>query len=99
MTKRISDNLLLSSQKDGMLYTATAPNVHSTNEMQASEDRNPIESNLQNVFDILRKDLPLLFVKQLDYGIYTKDIVFVNNIRGTTSVGIQDYFKQVAFLK
>ncbi|XP_068968788.1 uncharacterized protein [Bombus flavifrons] len=99
MTKRISDNVLLSSQKDGILYTETAPNVRSVNEMQASEDRNPIESNLQNVFDILRKDLPLLFVKQLDYGIYTNDLVFVNNIRGTTSVGIQHYFKQVAFLK
>ena len=99
MTKRISDNVLLSSQKDGILYTETAPNVRSVNEMQPSEDRNPIESNLQNVFDILRKDLPLLFVKQLDYGIYTQDLVFVNNIRGTTSVGIQHYFKQIAFLK
>ena len=72
--------------------------MRSVNEMQPSEDRNPIESNLQNVFDILRKDLPLLFVKQLDYGIYTQDLVFVNNIRGTTSVGIQHYFKQIAFL-
>ncbi|XP_050577876.1 uncharacterized protein LOC126916273 [Bombus affinis] len=99
MTKRISDNVLLSSQKDGILYTETAPNVRNVNEMQPSEDRNPIESNLQNVFDILRKDLPLLFVKQLDYGIYTQDLVFVNNIRGTTSVGIQHYFKQIAFLK
>ncbi|XP_071879214.1 uncharacterized protein [Bombus fervidus] len=99
MTKRISDNVLLNCQKDGMLYTETAPNVRSANEMQASEDRNPIESNLQNVFDILRKDLPLLFVKQLNYGIYTQDLVFVNNIRGTTSVGIQHYFKQVALLK
>ncbi|XP_033349463.1 uncharacterized protein LOC117233336 [Bombus vosnesenskii] len=99
MTKRISDNVLLSSQKDGILYAESAPNVRSVNEMQASEDRNPIESNLQNVFDILRKDLPLLFVKQLDYEIYTKDLVFVNNIRGTTSVGIQHYFKQIAFLK
>lgn len=100
MTKRISDNLLLtSSQKDGVLYTETAPNVRNVNEMQPTEDRDPIESNLQNVFDILRKDLPLLFVKQMDYEIYTKDLVFVNNIRGTTSVGIQHYFKQIALLK
>lgn len=64
MTKRISDNVLLSSQKDGILYTETAPNVRSVNEMQASEDRNPIESNLQNVFDILRKDVCFSFVQR-----------------------------------
>lgn len=64
MTKRISDNVLLSSQKDGILYAESAPNVRSVNEMQASEDRNPIESNLQNVFDILRKDVCFSFVQR-----------------------------------
>lgn len=64
MTKRISDNVLLSSQKDGILYTETAFNARSVNEMQASEDRNPIESNLQNVFDILRKDVCFSFVQR-----------------------------------
>lgn len=64
MTKRISDNVLLNSQKDGILYTETAPNVRSVNEMQASEDRNPTESNLQNVFDILRKDVCFSFVQR-----------------------------------
>lgn len=63
MTKRTSDNVLLNSQKD-VLYTETAPNVSSANEMQASEDRNPIESNLQNVFDILRKDVCFPFVQR-----------------------------------
>ncbi|KOX79089.1 hypothetical protein WN51_09899 [Melipona quadrifasciata] len=98
LIKSTSD-ILLSSQKDGMFHTEISPNVQSTNEIQASENRKPVDSHLQNVFDILRKDLPLLFIKQMNYEIYTQDVVFINNIRGTTSVGITQYFKQITLLK
>ncbi|KAF3430780.1 hypothetical protein E2986_00346 [Frieseomelitta varia] len=99
LTKSTSDNILLSSQKDGIFHTEISPNVQSINEIQASENRKPVDSHLQNVFDILRKDLPLLFIKQMNYEIYTQDVVFINNIRGTTSVGIAQYFKQITLLK
>jgi len=42
----------------------------------------PTPSQLQHVFDILSTTLPRLFIKPLDYTIYSPDIVFENRIRG-----------------
>lgn len=36
--------------------------------------------------EIYYLQLPNLFVKPQNYSIYTKDIVFVNNLRGVTTV-------------
>ncbi|KAJ4446915.1 hypothetical protein ANN_13616 [Periplaneta americana] len=43
--------------------------------------------------------LPNLFIQPLDYTIYHQDLVFENNIRGTRTVGLYHYVKQVALLR
>lgn len=59
----------------------------------------PTPSQLQHVFDVLSATLPRLFIKPLDYKIYSPDIVFENNIRGVRTTGIVKYVQQVALLR
>ena len=68
LTKSTSDSTLFSSPKDGMFHTEISPNVQSINEIQASENRKPVDSHLQNVFDILRKDVCLFCKSFIYYG-------------------------------
>ncbi|CAK9821762.1 Uncharacterized protein C6orf136 homolog [Anthophora retusa] len=99
LAENIFNNASYDSQKKGILYTEVSPNVQNEHDKQPSEDRNSPETQLQSVFNILSEDLPFLFVKPMDYRIYTSDLVFVNNIKGTTSTGLHHYIKQIAFLK
>nr|CAG4638591.1 EOG090X09QP [Cyclestheria hislopi] len=59
----------------------------------------PSPSQLDHVFKVLSETLPKLFIQSLDYSIYSSDIVFDNRIRGTRTVGIYNYVKQVAMLR
>ncbi|KAG6462493.1 hypothetical protein O3G_MSEX013298 [Manduca sexta] len=56
-----------------------------------------------NISDIdltkYNNEMPNLFIKPLDYSIYNPNLVFINNIRGTTTVGLFHYVKQVALLR
>ncbi|XP_032513342.1 uncharacterized protein LOC116767199 [Danaus plexippus] len=62
-------------------------------------DGKPSEEQLMKVFHSLSKTMPQLFVKPLDYSIYHPNLIFVNNIRGVTTVGLFHYVKQVALLR
>nr|SVE75882.1 EOG090X09QP [Daphnia hispanica] len=59
----------------------------------------PSPSQLQHVFDVLSTTLPRLFIQPMNYKIYSQDIVFDNRIRGTRTVGLFNYVKQVALLR
>ncbi|CAO1361257.1 unnamed protein product [Diamesa hyperborea] len=66
--------------------------------MQKSEhDQNP--ANLGKIYDVLSNTLPKLFIQPLDYSIYSPNLLFENNIRGTSSVGLYHYVKEVALLR
>ncbi|XP_053988245.1 uncharacterized protein LOC128881327 [Hylaeus volcanicus] len=97
--KKSVDNSSSNSGKQGILYTEFSPKVQNVNENQPSEDRKPSEEQLQYAFDTLSKDLPMLFVKTMDYTLYTNDIIFINNIKGTTTTGLVNYIKQIAMVK
>ncbi|KOC65962.1 Uncharacterized protein WH47_12761 [Habropoda laboriosa] len=99
LAKNVFNDASPNSEKKGILYTEVSPNVQNEHEKKASMDRKPSETQLINIFKILQDDLPLLFVKQFNYAIYTEDMTFVNNIKGTTCVGILNYVKQIMFLK
>ncbi|OAD56991.1 hypothetical protein WN48_02790, partial [Eufriesea mexicana] len=92
-------NVLSKSTKNEILYKKVYPNMQNKSEMQTSENHKSFKTQLQNVYDILREDLPLLFTRSLNSKIYTEDLIFVNNIRGTTTVGIHQYFKQISLLR
>ncbi|CAG9783309.1 unnamed protein product [Diatraea saccharalis] len=59
----------------------------------------PSEEQLMKVFHVLSETMPNLFIKPLDYSIYHPNMVFVNNIRGTTTVGLFPYVRQIALLR
>lgn len=95
LTKRISDNTLFSSKMKSILYSEASPNVQ---DIDKKEYKLP-EERLQPAFKQLQIDLPLLFVGHMDYSIYTQDLIFINNIKGTSFTGIQQYKYQIALLK
>lgn len=98
LTKRISDNTLSSSKTESILYSEISPNVTDTNNKQLQERRSS-EEGLETVFKELQRDLPLLFVQPMNYSVYTADLIFINNIKGTSTTGIHEYMKQIAILK
>ncbi|CAB3221577.1 unnamed protein product [Arctia plantaginis] len=57
------------------------------------------DEQLSKVFNTLSTTMPNLFVKPLDYSIYSPNLIFVNNIRGTTHIGLFHFVKQVALLR
>lgn len=59
----------------------------------------PTSEQLFRVYNVLEKSLPALFIKPHDYSIYHPNLIFENNIRGTRTVGIYHYVKQVALLR
>lgn len=77
----------------GTIVPASAPAT------EPSREGKPSEEQLMKVFHTLSNTMPNLFVKPLDYSIYHPNLVFVNNIRGTTSVGLFHFVKQVALLR
>ncbi|CAG5035179.1 unnamed protein product [Parnassius apollo] len=88
-------------ERDAILY-CTAPTLQSTDTQSSSEanqDGKPSEEQLMKVFHVLSKTMPALFVKPLDYSIYHPNLIFVNNIRGITTVGLFPYVRQVALLR
>ena len=70
---------------------------HHKNSGARSTDR-PSPEKLIHVYTILRETLPKLFVQPMDYSIYHPQLMFVNNIRGTTTVGLDSYIRQMTLL-
>ncbi|EFN70217.1 Uncharacterized protein C6orf136-like protein [Camponotus floridanus] len=89
----IDRNILLTSDDKNILKTSPQPSPLQDNEGKPSQEQ------LQSIVDTLSKDLPNLFVKPQNFSIYTKDFIFINNIRGVTTRGITDYAKQLILLR
>ncbi|KAJ3640649.1 hypothetical protein Zmor_027197 [Zophobas morio] len=64
-----------------------------------TEPNKPSPDKLSHVYDVLMNNLPNFFTKTMDYSIYHPELVFENNIRGTTTVGLYHYVKQLALLR
>ncbi|RZC33147.1 C6orf136 -like, partial [Asbolus verrucosus] len=65
----------------------------------AEQSNKPAPDKLSHVYDVLMNTLPNLFTQTMDYSIYHPEVVFENNIRGTTTVGLYNYVKQIALLR
>ncbi|CAH0405718.1 unnamed protein product [Chilo suppressalis] len=88
-------------EKEAVAYCrapVTPSPAKTSNEVQSPSDK-PSEEQLMKVFNVLSENMPDLFVKSLDYSIYHPNLVFVNNIRGTTTVGLFPYVRQIALLR
>nr|XP_033326185.1 uncharacterized protein LOC117220387 [Megalopta genalis] len=97
----INRNLVNSNclEEQSVFYSKPNPNVQNAEDKQPSDNRKPSEEQLQHIFNCLRDDLPLVFVRSLNYRIYTPDLVFVNNIKGTVTTGLNQYMKQVTWIR
>ncbi|KAK9737283.1 Glypican [Popillia japonica] len=59
----------------------------------------PSPEKLAYVYHVLSETLPKLFIQSMDYTIYDSNLIFENNIRGTRTVGLYNYIKQVSLLR
>lgn len=82
-----------------ILYAELSPDLQTINKKQPSENRKASEEQLQHIFDYLSEELPMLFLHSWNYSIYKEDLVFINNIRGTSTIGLDNYKKQIVLLK
>ncbi|XP_031628072.1 uncharacterized protein C6orf136 homolog [Contarinia nasturtii] len=80
-------------------FSNTAANLNDATSNGSSPEGGANEEQLSVVYEMLRNDVPLLFVKPLDYSKTHKDVVFENRIRGKTYYGIMNYVKQMSFLR
>ncbi|KRT80970.1 hypothetical protein AMK59_6252, partial [Oryctes borbonicus] len=59
----------------------------------------PSPEKLAHIYHVLSETLPKLFIQVMDYSIYDNNLIFENNIRGTRTVGLYNYIKQVSLLR
>ncbi|XP_011304356.1 uncharacterized protein C6orf136 homolog [Fopius arisanus] len=91
------------------LYSTTSSpkeSVVTQNYDKTSDDRKndektkgPSQQQLQTINEALERDLPKIFVSSIDYRIYHRDLEFINNLKGTSSKGINNYIKQILYLR
>uniref|UniRef100_A0A182M2E1 Uncharacterized protein n=1 Tax=Anopheles culicifacies TaxID=139723 RepID=A0A182M2E1_9DIPT len=70
-----------------------------TSSTATPKENQPSEEQLHRVYHVLSQTLPKLFVQPLDYSIYSPNLIFENNIRGTRTEGLYHYVKQIALLR
>ncbi|XP_018342511.1 PREDICTED: uncharacterized protein LOC108748718 [Trachymyrmex septentrionalis] len=87
--------------KNILFISADTSNTIKMSSQQSPQENEgkPSQEQLQSVVDCLSQDLPKLFVKPLNISIYTDDLVFINNIRGITTRGLNNYIKQYMLLR
>jgi len=94
-------NLHQYSSGDVFYYSVVNVSTTSTNEKTSDHNkkRDTQSDNLRKVHDILASTLPDLFIKSLDYTIYSPNLIFENNIRGKRTIGLFPYIRQIALLR
>ncbi|CAD6222215.1 GSCOCG00000825001-RA-CDS [Cotesia congregata] len=69
------------------------------NPEQSSNYGQPTSEALLKVYKTLQTDLPRFFVTTMDYRIYSREIEFINHIKGTATQGLNNYMKQILLLR
>ncbi|KAJ8949577.1 hypothetical protein NQ318_016208 [Aromia moschata] len=95
----IKENVLIRSHTYWDVNTYFRENNYSSNDPDKSNPNKPSPEKLYNVYNVLRENLPNLFIKTMDYSIYHPEMIFEDNIRGIRTVGLYSYVKQVALLR
>lgn len=95
----IHQNPILSDFEKRMILLSDSSKKDHLNPEPPNNLGRPSEEQLHNIHTILAKTLPDLFIKPLDYTIYHQNLIFENNIRGTRTVGLFRYVKQIALLR
>ncbi|XP_068628777.1 uncharacterized protein [Battus philenor] len=88
-------------ESEAVSYCSVPPTPTTTaqSSSEGNTDGKPSEEQLNRVFNVLSTNMPNLFIKPLDYSIYNPNMIFVNNIRGVTTIGLFHYVRQVALLR
>lgn len=97
------DSLIYNSKpmRNEPLVNSETPVEHTFAQPDNSDklEGRPTSEQLFRVYNVLEKSLPELFIKPHDYSIYHPNLIFENNIRGSKTIGIYHYVKQVALLR
>lgn len=86
-------------ERDAVAFCQSPNQTSAAVTSDPNKEGRPTEEQLMKVFYNLSDVMPKLFVQPLDYSIYSPNLIFVNNIRGTTTVGLFHYVKQMALLR
>ncbi|XP_022203710.2 uncharacterized protein LOC111060353 [Nilaparvata lugens] len=88
-----------------VLNLSSRLNMSSQQEMPNSKpstpyrDSKPSIDQLENIQQVLSKDLPYIFVRPMDYNIYDSNLIFENNYRGVRLVGLSNYVTSISLMK
>jgi len=93
-----SSNSLITEYEKRMILLSESSNTPAA-EPPKNDSGRPTPEQLQNILDVLASNLPQLFTQPLEYRIYHQNLIFENNIRGTRTVGLYHYVKQIALLR
>lgn len=95
----INNALMRCNYKNHILLSDSLLKTEKQNTDQPEKNSERQQEKLGLIYETLKNDLPQLFVKSLDYRIYTQDLLFINNIKGQTSRGLVWYVKTISFLR
>ncbi|KAK9873638.1 hypothetical protein WA026_023423 [Henosepilachna vigintioctopunctata] len=86
-------------KNDSLVYTNNQKLKATSDDIQRTLAEKPTPESLNRVFLVLSNTLPKLFIQPMDYSIYNVDLIHVNNIRGTKTVGLFHFVKEIALLR
>lgn len=95
----IHQNPILSDFEKRMILLSESSKKDNSSPEPPNNQGRPTDEQLRRVYTVLAETLPELFLKPLDYTIYHQNLIFENNIRGTRTVGLLHYVKQIALLR
>ncbi|XP_066149305.1 uncharacterized protein C6orf136 [Euwallacea fornicatus] len=102
--REISSDIVTKTQisklvtSDKLCSTNKREEILLTSKPQGTEGRPPPEK-LLHVYKVLSESLPKIFIQPMDYSLYSKNIVFEDNIRNVRTEGLINYVRQVALLR
>ncbi|XP_022919688.2 uncharacterized protein C6orf136 [Onthophagus taurus] len=95
-----STSLINANADEQMLYSTNPESIRNCIVAKANpSNEKPNPEKLENIYNVLSESLPKLFIQPMDYSIYSPELIFENNIRGTRTVGLYNYVKQIALLR
>ncbi|RZF32091.1 hypothetical protein LSTR_LSTR015479 [Laodelphax striatellus] len=97
MSRENLESVLVLSNKLNMSSQETMPKPKASS--SSDSDLKPTNEQLENILQVLSKDLPYIFIRPLDYTIYDHNLIFENNYRGVRMVGLTNYMTSISLMK
>lgn len=100
--RRVAAGLVLSDyEREVLQFSGTDPSLQGEGKprSEATLPGRASEDQLSKVSKALADSLPKFFTEPHNYSLYSKNVVFRNNIRGVTTQGLLGYVQQLALVR